>query len=99
MPKTKARKRGKDKSGSTQERVALPAQAGTRASSRNGRSSSKAPGSSNTQNLITSAMIALGFWGMSISFIFFYPDPNHYLYGGLVALMAVIWSFLVGIRV
>jgi hypothetical protein len=99
MPKTKTRRRGKGKSDSTRERAALATQASAPSSGKAGRSRSKTPQSRNTQNLVMAAMIALGCWGMAISFIFFTTDPNRYLWGGLAALIAIMWSSLVGMRV
>src|SRR5712664_4949060 len=47
------------------------------------------------QNILFSAMMALGFWGFAIYCIFFFTvEPNHYLYGAVMALTAVIWSIL-----
>jgi len=98
MPKTKTRRRGKEKSNSTREYIVPATQDRARSSGSAGRSRSKAPQSRNTQNLIMAAMIALGCWGMAISFIFFTSDPNRYLWGGMSALIAIMWTILVGIR-
>ena len=99
MPKTKTRRREKDKSDSTRERTVPATEGRVQSSGSAGRSRSKAPQSRNTQNLVTAAMIALGCWGMSISFIFFTSDPNRYLWGGMAALIAIMWSFLLSVRV
>jgi hypothetical protein len=106
MPKAKARRRGKGKHNSAQGRASLPAQSGgalpaengTR-SSQIGRSPARATGSRGTQNLVMSAMIALGCWGIAISFIFFTSDPNRYLYSGMAALIAIMWSSIFGMRI
>jgi hypothetical protein len=45
-----------------------------------------------------SALVSLGCWGLAISFIFFSTDSNHYLFGGMAALMALMWSFSFGLR-
>src|SRR6266581_4007560 len=50
------------------------------------------------QGLIMPGMVALGCWGLAISFIFFTPDPNHLLYGAIAVLMALMWSFSFGLR-
>lgn len=50
------------------------------------------------QSLILPAMVALGCWGMSFSFFVFYTDPNHNLFGGMAALIALLWTFSFGIR-
>ncbi len=57
------------------------------------------PAVSGPRNLLFPAMVALGCWGLAFSFIFLYDDPNHYLYGGMAALIALLWSFSVGVRV
>jgi hypothetical protein len=51
------------------------------------------------QSLILPVMVALGCWGMAVSFLFFYNDPNHLLYGGMAVCMALIWSFSLGLRI
>jgi len=43
-------------------------------------------------------MVALGCWGMSLSFAFFYNDPNHYLFAGMAAMMALLWTYSVFVR-
>lgn len=51
------------------------------------------------QNLVYSAMAALGFWGLTIFCIFFYlADPNHYIYGAIMGLTAVGWSVIAARR-
>ena len=51
------------------------------------------------QGVIMPAFVALGCWGLAISFLFFFPDPNHVLYGGMAAAMGLIWSIMVGLRI
>jgi len=51
------------------------------------------------QSLILPSMVALGCWGMVISFAYFYNDPNHLLFAGLAALMALLWSYSVFVRI
>ena len=50
------------------------------------------------QSLILPSMVALGCWGMAFSFAYFYNDPNHFLFAGMAALMALLWSYSVYIR-
>ena len=50
------------------------------------------------QSLILPSMVALGCWGMAISFAYFYNDSNHWLFAGMAALMALMWSYSVYIR-
>jgi hypothetical protein len=57
------------------------------------------PGVRGPQSLILPAMVALGCWGMAFSFFVFSTDPNHVLFGGMAVLMALLWSFSVGVRV
>ncbi len=49
-------------------------------------------------NLFFSGMVALGCWGMALSFFVFDTEPNHMLLGGMVLLMAVGWSAAFGMR-
>ena len=51
------------------------------------------------QSLILPSMVALGCWGMVFSFAYFYNDPNHLLYAGLAAVMALLWSYSVFVRI
>lgn len=51
------------------------------------------------RSLILPSMVALGCWGMVFSFAYFYNDPNHLLYAGLAALMALLWSYSVFVRI
>lgn len=51
------------------------------------------------QSLILPSMVALGCWGMAFSFAYFYNDPNHVLFAGLAALMALLWTYSVYIRI
>ncbi|HYK86397.1 MAG TPA: hypothetical protein VEV19_13590 [Ktedonobacteraceae bacterium] len=51
------------------------------------------------QSLLWPTMVALGCWGMAFSFYVFYNDPNHILYGSMAALLALLWSFSVAVRV
>jgi len=44
-------------------------------------------------------MVALGCWGMALSFFVFSRDPNHLLYAGMAVLMALLWTVSVGLRV
>jgi hypothetical protein len=57
------------------------------------------PRVASTQSLILPSMVALGCWGMAFSFVYFYNDPNHLLFAGMSALMALLWSYSVFVRV
>jgi hypothetical protein len=54
--------------------------------------------SSSMVRLIMPAMVALGCWGMTFTFVVFSTDPNRLLFGGMAALMAIMWSVSFGIR-
>ncbi|HEV7234941.1 MAG TPA: hypothetical protein VGN15_02095 [Ktedonobacteraceae bacterium] len=51
------------------------------------------------QSLVLPGMVALGCWGMAFSFVYFYNDPNHLLFAGMAALMALLWSYSVFVRI
>ena len=51
------------------------------------------------QSLIMPGMVALGCWGLAFSFLFLTNDQNHVLFGALAALMALMWSLNLGLRV
>lgn len=54
---------------------------------------SKADSSNSYQALIMPGMVTLGCLGLAISFSFFTTDPNRFLYGGIAALMALMWAY------
>ena len=104
MPKAKTRKKRKVQGngavglapampGSRQERD-VPARPVTTT-----RRPSSLFGGGGTQGIVMPALVALGCWGMAISFAFFSADPNHYLYAGMAAVMGLMWSFSFGLRV
>jgi hypothetical protein len=99
MPKAKTRKRGKAKSNTT-AKVSRVAQADAPASPEVSVKSQalRRRVASQTQGLVMAGMVALGCWGMAVSFIFFTTDPNRYIYGGIAVLMALMWSSMFGIR-
>ncbi len=100
MPKTRKRKKGTTqksaigamKSASVQNSV-QPA-TGTAALRRPGTS-----GFGEAQGLIWPALVSLGCWGLAASFFFFSNDPNHILFGALVVIMALLWTFSLVVRV
>ena len=51
------------------------------------------------QSLIFPTMVALGCWGMAFTFLFLSTDPNRTIFSVMAALMALLWSFSLGIRV
>ena len=51
------------------------------------------------QSLIWPCMVALGCWGMALSFYVFSTDANHVLFAGMASLLALLWTFSVVMRV
>jgi hypothetical protein len=49
-------------------------------------------------NLVTTACVALGCWGFAFTFAFLTNDPNGYVYGGMAAVLALVWSLLFAMR-
>ncbi|MDQ2714625.1 MAG: hypothetical protein M3Z08_06940 [Chloroflexota bacterium] len=109
MPKSSARRKGRGPSshkrpgstgngnqGAASLQQASQGQATRTVQSKRGFSS---PPVLSAQSLLWPFMVALGCWGLAISFVFFSVDPNHTLYGALAALMALLWSFSFAIRV
>jgi hypothetical protein len=45
------------------------------------------------------SLVAIGCWGLAFSFIFLTSDANHYLYGGMAVIMALMWTVMVGMRI
>src|ERR1017187_6566757 len=101
MPKTRKRKQGTTQrstigtinAANTQN--AIQQSTGTRPASIN---RALAQSTSSPTGLIWPALVALGCWGMAISFFFFSNDPNHVVFGALVVLMALLWTFSFGLR-
>jgi hypothetical protein len=89
MPKSKTRRKGatagKRPGAVTVVDNKVPAKAGTGAR--------PAPQRGAFQTLVMPAMVALGCWGLAISFAFFTTDPNRYLYAGMAAVMGLMWAF------
>ena len=101
MPKSKKRKSG-SASKSTQSAPAATNSSvkatATRRTNANNRpflsQSARGP-----QSLVWPVMVALGCWGMAFSFFVFSKDPNHVLFAGMAVMMALLWTFSVGMRV
>ncbi|MGH2482330.1 MAG: hypothetical protein ACRDHW_22000 [Ktedonobacteraceae bacterium] len=92
MPKAKKRKHMTSQA--PRENSATSAQAARHIPARPARGPLMAIGSQSLQNLVFSAMVGLGCWGMAFFFAFLYVDPNRYLYGGIMALTALGWSII-----
>ncbi len=90
MPKGRTRKREAAKSDGSRPRETQVSTTRTRAQAATLRSPSG--GRQRVHNLWMSAMVALGCWGFAITFVFMTNDPNRYLFGGMAALLALMWS-------
>jgi len=100
MPKTKTRKRPaqQNESGRVRQQIQQNGNISTPRRSA-ARGSAVASRMEAAQGMLMPAFVALGCWGLAISFLFFFPDPNHVLYGAMAAVMGLIWSIIVGLRI
>jgi hypothetical protein len=109
MPKARKKKSAKMSTAQSRAlRVSQQTGGGSRPAPANNAASAQ-PGAANRrfvsprvagpQSLILPSMVALGCWGMAFSFAYFYNDPNHFLFAGLAALMALLWTYSVYIRI
>jgi len=98
MPKTRARKRGqtplhsnalqsRQRTGNTQGKTIV-----------RGKKTAN-PRAKSVESLLMPSLVALGCWGLAFSFIFLTFDANHYLYGGMAVVMAIMWTVMVGMRI
>ncbi len=100
MSKTKARKRPNPQRSTAQGTKQVQQNSTIPVPRRNpGRGSVVASRMEAAQGVLMPAFVALGCWGLAISFLFFFPDPNHVLYAGMAAAMGLIWSIIVGLRI
>ncbi len=100
MSKTKAHKRSTPQRSTVQETKQVQQNSTIPMPRRNsGRGSTVASRMEAAQGVLMPAFVALGCWGLAISFMFFFPDPNHVLYAGMAAAMGLIWSIIVGLRI
>jgi len=110
MPKARKRKKVIGREGATQTRAVNTSQSA--ALSQNGRSDPALAGNAarvnrplqspvvrGPQSLIFPTMVALGCWGIAFTFLFLSNDPNHTIFGVMAVLMALLWSFSLGVRV
>jgi len=101
MPKTKRRRKGTERGSSERVQVSQSAAPLSRDTTRTEQPAARRapmPSGPTPMSLVMAAMVALGCWGMAASFMFFSPDPNRYLFGGMGVLMALMWSFSFGLR-
>ena len=59
----------------------------------------QSPKARGPESLIWPAMVTLGCWGMAFSFLVFSKDANHVLFAGMAALMGLLWTLSVGVRI
>lgn len=100
MPKTKTRRKS-ERGSARHTQASRSATSLSRDTTKIGQTTARrAPGSSGPtpMSLVMAAMVALGCWGMAISFMFFSPDPNRYLFGGMAVLMGLMWAVSFGLR-
>lgn len=97
----KTRRRGQRKNTEMTQRGStvtqpIPASGASASSMRRVRTVQKAQ---NAQSLILPGMVALGCWGLAFSFTFLTNSQNHIAFGVLSALMALMWTVNLGLRV
>ena len=99
MPKAKTRRKGNEKGsvGRVSQSTTTLARDTTRTGQTAGRRAPM-PSGPTPMSLLMAAMVALGCWGMAVSFMVFSADPNRYLFGGMAIVMALMWSFSFGLR-
>jgi hypothetical protein len=110
MPKARRRKKVIGREGTKQSRAVNSGKSAV--VSQNGRSDpalaasaarvnrlAQQPAVRGPQSLIFPTMVALGCWGMAFTFLFLSNDPNRTIFGVMAALMALLWSFSLGVRV
>jgi hypothetical protein len=106
MPKIKARKKRRAKAavrGSQSSRPLTVVRTGAQpatpvAAAASGRRVLPAQSSQGLQSLVMSALVALGCWAFSYYTFLFYRDTNSYLFAGMAALLALVWSISFFVR-
>ncbi len=95
MPKTKARKKGNARSmaSSASQRVAT-----TPVAQKQSLAQRAGALTQSSQSLLTAGVVALGCWGFAFTFTFLTTDPNRILFGGMAAIIALMWSILFASR-
>jgi hypothetical protein len=101
MPKSRKRKRGSVSKGTQNVPNITNSSVKTTTS---GRASANnrpflSPSVRGPQSLIWPVMVTLGCWGMAFSFFVFSKDANHVLFASMAALMGLLWTFSVGVRI
>ncbi|GCF10191.1 hypothetical protein [Dictyobacter arantiisoli] len=91
MPKSKKRtKHGREQGALAQPERVHPGMSRRLVSRRTGRTDSMS-------GLVIGAVVALGCWGIAYSFVSL-NDPNRYVFAGMMAMIALLWSISFGVR-
>ena len=102
MPKTKVRRkamRGESQGRISAPREMLPLASSTAKTGQERRGSARRIRTPHRISLLMPALVALGCWGMAVSFIFFSTYADRNIFGGMAVLMALMWSFSFALRV
>ncbi len=101
MPKSRKRKRGPASKGTQNASTLTNSSVKTTTSGRASATNRPflSPSARGPQSLIWPVMVSLGCWGMAFSFFVFSKDANHVLFAGMAALMGLLWTFSVGVRI
>ena len=103
MPKAASKKARRSATRSStaaraKERISSEVAVGVERSSSTQPAGSRRASGANYQALVMPALVALGCWGLAISFAFFSSDPNRLIWAGMAAVMGLIWSFSFWLR-
>ncbi len=99
MPKIKARKKGRAHAGSPKHQSSRSVTVATPAvQPASARARPRALPVQGLQSLVMSALVALGCWALSYYTFLFYRDTNSYLFAGMAALLALVWSISFFVR-
>lgn len=100
MPKTKTRRKSeRGSAGYTQvSQSSAPLSRDTTKTGQTAIRRAPLPSGPTPMSLVMAAMVALGCWGMAISFMLFSADPNRYLFGGMAVLLGLMWAVSFGLR-
>ena len=97
MPKARARKHTARYSSTTVQHVRQDMAALSSTTTRRRKTATSR--SKSVETLLMPSLVAIGCWGLAFSFIFLTSDANHYLYGGMAVIMALMWTVMVGMRI
>jgi hypothetical protein len=104
MPKTKTRKRRSTKSSvhssqpATNGTVSASASVSSSPAASTNRRVQALSDTRGLQGLFMSALVAIGCWGFAYYTFLFDRDANSYLFAGMAALLALVWSISFFVR-